>query len=97
MILQSDGLGKTELEAEVVDIKKVDDLVIFSANTTRPVKWRLRMGFQERDFRDLIWAVLRPRNLLFIINALICSALSGLFSSRKEIQGTENLLEKEAK
>jgi hypothetical protein len=70
MRLRSTGLGRTELEAEVVDVKKVDDLVIFFVNTTNPVKWRTRMGFQEKDLRKLVLAILRPRNLLFILGAL---------------------------
>lgn len=82
MRLRSTGLGKTELEAELVDVKKVEDLVIFFVNTTKPVKWRTRMGFQERDLRELVLAILRPRNLLFIFRAL--------FSGRKEVPRTEN-------
>ena len=70
MRLRSTGLGRTEMEAELVNIKKVDDLVIFFINTTSPVKWRTRMGFQERDLRDLALVLLRPRNLLFILKAL---------------------------
>ena len=82
MRLRSTGLGKTELEAELVDVKKVGDLVIFFVNTTKPVKWRTRMGFQERDLRALFLAILRPGNLLFIFKAL--------FSGRKEVPRTEN-------
>ena len=70
MRLRSTGLGRTELEAEIVEIKKVDDLVVFFANTTAPVKWRTRMGFQERDLRDLIMALLKPRNMLYVFKAL---------------------------
>ena len=82
MRLRSTGLGKTELEAELVDVKKVEDLVIFFVNTTKPVKWRTRMAFQERDLRALFLAILRPGNLLFIFKAL--------FSGRKEVPRTEN-------
>ena len=70
MRLRSTGLGRTELEADLVNIKKVDDLVIFFANTTKPVKWRTRMGFQQSDMRDLIFALLKPRNMLFVLKAL---------------------------
>jgi hypothetical protein len=71
MRLRSTGLGRTEMEAELVNIKKVDDLVIFFVNTTRPVKWRTRMGFQERDLRDLVLNLIKPGNLWFILKALI--------------------------
>ena len=59
------------MEGELFSIKKVDDLVIFFVNTTQPVKWRTRMGFQERDLRDLVLNLLKPRNMLFILSALI--------------------------
>lgn len=71
MRLRSTGLGRTEMEAELVNVKKVDDLVIFFVNTTRPVKWRTRMGFQERDLRDLVLNLIKPRNLVFILKALV--------------------------
>ena len=70
------------MEGELADIKKVDDLVIFFVNTTNPVKWRTRMGFQERDMRALVFALLRPKNMLFIIKALLFG--------RKEVTRTEN-------
>ena len=70
MRLRSTGLGRTEVEAELAEIKKVDDLVIFFVNTTKPVRWRTRMGFQQRDLRELVFALLRPRNTLFILKAL---------------------------
>ena len=75
-------MGRTELEAEVATVKKVDDMVIFFAKVTKPVKWKLRMGFQEKDLRALFWAILRPRNFWFI--------LKGLTFSRKKVSTTEN-------
>ena len=77
MRLRSTGLGRTELEAEVATAKKVDDMVIFFAKVTKPVKWKLRMGFQEKDLRALFWAVLKPRNLWFIIKALSFNRKTG--------------------
>ena len=56
MRLKSTGLGRTELEGEIVNIKKVNDLVIFFVDITKPVKWHTRMGFQEKDLRELILA-----------------------------------------
>jgi hypothetical protein len=70
------------MEAELVNIKKVDDLVIFFVNTTKPVKWRTRMGFQQGDLRELVLVLLRPRNLLFILKAL--------FFGRKEVPRTKD-------
>ena len=70
------------MEGEVVIIKKVDDLVIFFVDTTAPVKWRTRMGFQQRDLRDLVRAILKPKNLSFILRAL--------FFGRKEVPRTKD-------
>jgi len=82
MRLRSTGLGRTEMEAELVNIKKVDDLVIFFVNTTSPVKWRTRMGFQQKDLRQLVLVLLRPKNLLFILKALLFG--------RKEVPRTKD-------
>lgn len=82
MRLRSTGLGKQELEGELADIKRVDDLVLFKVDVVKPVKWHTRMGFQEKDMRALILATLKPQNLLFIVKAL-------LFSSKKRPR-TEN-------
>lgn len=71
MRLRSTGLGRTELEAEITKVKKVDDLVIFFVDVNKPVKWHTRMGFQEKDLRGLIFALLKPRNLSFVIKALL--------------------------
>lgn len=82
MRLRSTGLGRTELEGEIVNIKKVNDLVLFFVNTTKPVKWQTRMGFQEKDLRELILALLRPGNLAFVFKAL--------FFNRKQVPRTED-------
>lgn len=82
MRLKSTGLGKTELEADIVKIKKVGDLLIFFVDVTKPVRWHTRMGFQESDLRALIWAILRPNKLLFIFKAL--------FFGNKEVPRTKD-------
>ena len=82
MRLRSTGLGRTELEADIVKVKKIDDLVLFFVNTTKPVKWQTRMGFQEKDLRRLIWALLKPKNLSFVVSTLL--------SGKKEVPRTEN-------
>ena len=71
MRLRSSGLGTTELEADIVGVKKVDDLVVFFVSTTKPVKWRTRMGFQQEDLRTLVRAIMKPRNLKFVILSLL--------------------------
>ena len=71
MRMRSTGLGKTELEAEIVEIKRVDDCLLMDIRTTRPVKWRVRMVFQQRDMRALVSAGLRLRNLKYVVRSLL--------------------------
>ena len=68
--MRSTGLGKTELEATIQDVKRLDDAVVFYVNTTKPVRWRVRMVFQEQDMRVLFKAIMKPKNLLFILRSL---------------------------
>lgn len=82
MRLRSTGLGKTELEAKIVEVKRIDDVVVFYVKTTKPVKWKVRMVFQERDLRSLIGAILRPANLRYILRSF--------FLSEKKVNRTEN-------
>jgi hypothetical protein len=69
MKLTSAGLGKTELDAHIVGMKKVDDLIIFSVDVTKPTKWHTRMGLQQHDLRKLAFQVLKPRNLWFVLRS----------------------------
>ena len=71
MRLRSTGLGKTELEAEIADVRRVNDTVLFLANITKPVKWHARMVFEEQDLRQLCFAVFKPANMGYIIRALL--------------------------
>ena len=81
MRLRSTGLGKTELEAKIEEVKKVDDVVIFYMRTSKPVKWRVRMAFQQQDLRNLVKAVLKPKNIGYILRSF--------FSSEKKVPRTE--------
>ena len=71
MKLTSAGLGKTELDAVIVGMKRVDDAILFAVDVTKPTKWHTRMGLQEQDLRKLAWQILKPANLWFIIRSLI--------------------------
>lgn len=82
MRMRSTGLGKTELEAKITDIKRVDDVVVFSLDITRPVKWRARMVFQQQDMRGLLKAILKPKNMQFILRSF--------FSDESKVGRTES-------
>lgn len=81
MRLRSTGLGKTELEGKIVDVKRIDDIVVFYVDVIKPVKWRTRMAFQERDLRSLVFAVLKPKNLRYIVKSF--------FSDQEKVPRTE--------
>jgi hypothetical protein len=81
MRLRSTGLGKTELEAKITEVKKVDDVVIFYVHTSKPVKLKVRMAFQQQDLRALVKAILKPKNIGYILRAF--------FSSEKKVGRTE--------
>jgi len=82
MRLRSTGLGKTELEAKIKEVKRVDDVVIFYVSTTKPVKWRIRMAFQEQDLRSLILAMLKRKNLWYILRSF--------FAKQEKVRRTES-------
>ncbi|MBI4763723.1 MAG: hypothetical protein HY787_03865 [Deltaproteobacteria bacterium] len=71
MKLTSAGLGKTELDAVIVGMKKVDDVILLAVDVTKPTKWHTRMGLQEKDLRILAWQILKPGNFWFIIRSLL--------------------------
>ena len=71
MKLRSAGLGKTELDAHIVAMKKIDDSILFFVDVTHPAKWHTRMCFQEKDLRKLAQLALKPQNLGFIIKSLL--------------------------
>ena len=89
MRLRSTGLGRTEVEGELLGIRRVEDVVIFFVNTTKPVKWKTRMAFQERDLRQLVWSFMSFKNLWFIIRSLCSFAIGPVFTG-KEMQRTEH-------
>ena len=89
MRLRSTGLGRTEVEGELIDIRRVQDVLIFFVNTTKPVKWRTRMAFQEKDLRYMVWSFLKMKNLWFIIRSLF-SLLLDFAMGQKEMQKTDN-------
>ena len=73
MILTSTGLGKTELESHIVGMRRVDDLILMSVDVTKPTKWHTRMALQEDDLRKLVFEIMKPANLLFVIRAILGS------------------------
>jgi hypothetical protein len=68
MLVRSTGLGKAELKAEIVEIRRQGDYLIMEMQTTEPVRWRIRGGLSLRDLRTLLKAVLRFSVIPFFLN-----------------------------
>ena len=54
MLMRSTGLGKTELVADVIDLKAQGDHLILYVNTTEPVRWKVRATITLKDVRRLL-------------------------------------------
>lgn len=68
MLMRSTGLGKTELHAEIVGLKRQGDYLIMEVQTTSPVRWKIRSGLSRRDFRRLLTAMLTAEVLSYLLN-----------------------------
>ena len=68
MLMRSTGLGKAELVAEIVAIKRQGDYLIMEMKTTEPVKWKIRGGLSHQDLRALLKALLSFSVLSFFFN-----------------------------
>ena len=49
MLMRSTGLGKTELVANIQDLKAQGDHLILYVDTTEPVRWKVRTTITLRD------------------------------------------------
>ena len=68
MLFRSTGLGKAELVAEIVEIKRQGDFLIMEMRTTEPVKWKIRGGLSQEDFKCLLKASFKSSVLGFLLN-----------------------------
>jgi hypothetical protein len=68
MLMRSTGLGKAELVAEIVGIKRQGDYLIMELQTTAPVRWKIRGGLSHKDLRMLLRAMAQLSVLAFLFN-----------------------------
>ena len=68
MLYRSTGLGKSELVAEEVAVRRQGDYLIMEMQTTEPVRWKIRGGLSRADFKMLIKSILRFSVLAFFLN-----------------------------
>ena len=68
MLMRSTGLGKAELVAEIVGLKRQGDYLIMELQTTKPVRWKIRGGLSHKDLRMLLKAMMKLSVLSFLFN-----------------------------
>jgi len=68
MLMRSTGLGKTELVAEINDLKPQGDHLILLVDTTEPVRWKVRCTLTTKDMKVLIWKCIKLSIIKFILN-----------------------------
>ncbi|SMB26539.1 protein of unknown function [Sterolibacterium denitrificans] len=68
MLMRSTGLGKTELLAEIIGLKRQGDYLIMEVHTISPVFWKIRSGLSRRDLWMLIKALLKMEVIGFLLN-----------------------------
>lgn len=68
MLMRSTGLGKAELVAEIISIRRQGDYLIMELQTTKPVRWKIRGGLSHKDLRMLLRAMLKLSVLSFLFN-----------------------------
>lgn len=66
--MRSTGLGKAELVAEIVGLKRQGDYLIMELHTIKPVRWKIRGGLSHKDLRMLLKAMMKMSVLGFFFN-----------------------------
>jgi len=68
ILMRSTGLGKAELVAEVIGLKRQGDYLIMELHTIKPVRWKIRAGLSHKDLRMLLKAMMKTSVLSFLLN-----------------------------
>ena len=68
MLYRSTGLGKSELVAQIVAVKRQGDYLVMEMQTTEPVRWKIRGALSREDFKGLFKALLKMSILAFFFN-----------------------------
>lgn len=68
MLMRSTGLGKAELMAEIIALRRQGDYLIMELQTTQPVRWKIRGGLSHKDLRMLLRAMMKSSVLAFLLN-----------------------------
>ncbi len=67
MRMRSTGLGKTELQADIVNVQRAGDFLVLHFQTSAPVKWKVRAAMTHKDMVKLMGFMTRWQCLKFLI------------------------------
>jgi len=68
MLMRSTGLGKTELVAEIQEVKRMGDHLILYMDTREPVRWKVRATVTLREIMRLLLICLKLSIVGFLLN-----------------------------
>lgn len=68
VLMRSTGLGKTELLAEIIGLKRQGDYLIMEVHTISPVLWKIRSGLSRRDLWTLIKSLMTVEIIAYLLN-----------------------------
>ena len=71
MRVASTGLGKTELIADIFDMKPEGELLGLHAMATSPAEWHLETYLEPKDIGPIVAGFLRPSILWAIVLSFI--------------------------
>ena len=68
MLMRSTGLGKTQLQGNITEIKRMGDYLIMYVEVTDPVRWKLRVGLTFGDIMKVIKSCANKGALGFLLS-----------------------------
>ncbi len=68
MLYRSTGLGKSELVAEIVAVRRQGDYLVMEMQTTEPVRWKIRGALSREDFKGLLKSLFKMSIIAFFLN-----------------------------
>jgi len=66
--MRSTGLGKAELVAQIVSLRRQGDYLIMEMQTTEPVRWKMRAALCRKDLGGVLKAMLKLTVIAFLLS-----------------------------
>jgi len=68
MLFRSTGLGKTEMVADVEELKCQGDYLILKVRTTDPVVWKVRVALSFKDIAIVLKSLIKLSVIGFMLS-----------------------------